>query len=215
MGEFETLPLFPLNMVLFPGAPLPLRIFENRYKIMIGECIEMKQPFGVVLIKEGPEVGGAAQPHRVGTTARILKAEPTGQAMYRIQSVGERRFRILNIIDGNPYLKAEVEYLEDEEESEGLGDIAKKVSDCLSEYLQLVVSFKKGWIQTVDTPQEPLALSYAASQAVTYPPMVGQYLLQIPSVQERLERVLPLLEERMELLRDEMAKQKRFQERRN
>ena len=214
MGEFETLPLFPLNVVLFPGAPLPLRIFENRYKIMIGECIEMKQPFGVVLIKEGPEVGGTAQPHRVGTTARILKAEPSGQAMYRIQTVGERRFRIQNIIDGNPYLKAEVEYLE-EGALEDVDDLAGKVSDSLSEYLQLVVSFKKGWIQTVDAPREPLALSYAASQAVTYPPMVGQYLLQIPTVKERLERVLPLLEERTELLREEMGKQKRFRERRN
>lgn len=214
MGEFETLPLFPLGVVLFPGAPLPLRIFENRYKIMIGECIEMKQPFGVVLIKEGPEVGGPAQPHRVGTTARILKAEPSGQAMYRIQTVGERRFRILNIVDGTPYLKAEVEYLE-EMDSEDVGELAQKVSDCLSEYLQLVVSFKKGWIQTVDTPQEPRALSYAAAQAVTYPPMVGQYLLQIPSVKERLERVLPLLEERTSLLKDEMGKQKRFRERMN
>ena len=214
MGELETLPLFPLGVVLFPGAPLPLRIFENRYKIMIGECIEMEQPFGVVLIKEGPEVGGPAQPHRVGTTARILKAEPSGQAMYRIQTVGERRFRILNIVDGTPYLKAEVEYLE-EMDSEDVGDLSQKVSDCLSEYLQLVVSFKKGWIQTVDTPQEPRALSYAASQAVTYPPMVGQYLLQIPSVRERLERVLPLLEERTSLLKDEMGKQKRFRERMN
>ena len=214
MGEFETLPLFPLNMVLFPGASLPLRIFENRYKVMIGECIEMKQAFGVVLIKEGPEVGGTAQPHRVGTTARILKAEPSGQAMYRIQTVGERRFRIINIIDGNPYLKAEVEYME-EEATEDLSDLTHRVSDSLSEYLQLVVSFKKGWIQTVDTPQEPLALSYAASQAVTYPPMVGQYLLQIQSVKERLERVLPLLGERTELLREEMGKQKRFRERLN
>ncbi len=214
MGEFETLPLFPLNMVLFPGASLPLRIFENRYKVMIGECIEMKQPFGVVLIKEGPEVGGTAQPHRVGTTARILKAEPRGEAMYSIQTVGERRFRIINIIDGNPYLKAEVEYME-EEATEDLGDLTHRVSDSLSEYLQLVVSFKKGWIQTVDTPQEPLALSYAASQAVTYPPMVGQYLLQIQSVKERLERVLPLLGERTELLREEMGKQKRFRERLN
>ena len=214
MGELETLPLFPLSVVLFPGAPLPLRIFENRYKIMIGECIEMKQPFGVVLIKEGREVGGTAQPHRVGTTARILKAEPSGEAMYRIQTVGERRFRILNIVDGTPYLKAEVEYLE-EMDSDDVEDLAQKVSDCLSEYLQLVVSFKKGWIQTVDTPQEPRALSYAASQAVTYPPMVGQYLLQIPSVKERLERVLPLLEERTSLLKDEMGKQKRFRERMN
>ena len=214
MGEFETLPLFPLNMVLFPGASLPLRIFENRYKVMIGECIEMKQAFGVVLIKEGPEVGGTAQPHRVGTTARILKAEPSGQAMYHIQTVGERRFRILNIIDGNPYLKAEVEYME-EAATEDLGDLTHRVSASLSQYLQLVVSFKKGWIQTVDTPQEPLALSYAASQAVTYPPMVGQYLLQIQSVKERLERVLPLLGERTELLREEMGKQKRFRERLN
>ncbi len=214
MGELETLPLFPLGVVLFPGAPLPLRIFENRYKIMIGECIEMEQPFGVVLIKEGREVGGSARPHRVGTTARILKAEPTGQSMYRIQTVGERRFRIVNIIDGNPYLKAEVEFMEEGEEADA-GDLAQKVSERLSEYLQLVVSFKKGWIQTVDTPQEPLALSYAAAQAVTYPPMVGQYLLQIPSVKERLERVLPLLEERTSLLRDEMGKQKRFRERMN
>ena len=214
MEEFETLPLFPLSVVLFPGAPLPLRIFENRYKIMIGECIEMKRPFGVVLIKEGREVGGSARPHRIGTTARILKAEHTGQAMYRIQTVGERRFRILNIIDGNPYLKAEVEYLGDEA-SEDVDDLAQMVSDTLSEYLQLVVSFKKGWIQTVDTPQEPLALSYAASQAVTFPPMVGQYLLQIPTVKERLERVLPLLKERTALLRKEMGKQKRFRERLN
>ena len=71
--------------------------------------------------------------------------------MYSIQTVGERRFRIINIIDGNPYLKAEVEYME-EEATEDLGDLTHRVSDSLSEYLQLVVSFKKGWIQTVDTP---------------------------------------------------------------
>ena len=111
------------------------------------------------------------RPNPIGWARRLesLKAEPSGQAMYHIQTVGERRFRILNIIDGNPYLKAEVEYME-EAATEDLGDLTHRVSASLSEYLQLVVSFKKGWIQTVDTPQEPLALSYAASQAVTYPP---------------------------------------------
>ena len=69
------LPLFPLNLVLFPGMDLPLHIFEERYKSMIGDCLNQNLPFGVVLIKEGLEVGTPAEPERIGTSARILHAE--------------------------------------------------------------------------------------------------------------------------------------------
>ena len=79
IADPEELRLFPLNMVLFPGGSLPLRIFEERYKLMIGECLKGSLPFGVVLIKEGIEVGGLASPHQVGTTARITKAERSDQ----------------------------------------------------------------------------------------------------------------------------------------
>ena len=69
------LPLFPLNLVLFPGMPLPLHILEERYRAMIGECRDTEQPFGVVLIKEGLEVGGPADPFMTGTSARIVRVE--------------------------------------------------------------------------------------------------------------------------------------------
>ena len=62
VNKYQELRLFPLSLVLFPGMTLPLRIFEERYKLMIGECIDNQLPFGVVLIKEGQEVGGTAVP---------------------------------------------------------------------------------------------------------------------------------------------------------
>ena len=67
-GSYHELPLFPLNnVVLFPAMPLPLHIFEERYKAMIGDCINRNAPFGVLLIREGREVGAPATPplHRL------------------------------------------------------------------------------------------------------------------------------------------------------
>ena len=66
------LPLFPLNIVLFPGMPLSLHIFEDRYKLLIGKCLQERQPFGVVLIKKGIEaLGPLAEPHHIGCTAFV------------------------------------------------------------------------------------------------------------------------------------------------
>jgi len=65
------LPLFPLNTVLFPGATLPLHVFEERYKQMINQCLESRSPFGVLLIRSGNEVGTPTEPFEVGTTASI------------------------------------------------------------------------------------------------------------------------------------------------
>src|SRR3972149_10805854 len=61
------LPIFPLPAVLFPGATVPLHIFEPRYREMVGRCLEHDEPFGVVLIQEGEEAGGHAAPRRIGT----------------------------------------------------------------------------------------------------------------------------------------------------
>ncbi len=69
------LPLFPLSAVLFPDAAIPLRIFEDRYKLMLQRCLESDSEFGVVLIKSGFEVGGPAETYSVGTVARIFDVE--------------------------------------------------------------------------------------------------------------------------------------------
>ena len=98
------LPLFPLNLVLFPGMDLPLHIFEERYRDMIGECLENDAPFGVVLIKNGPEVGARADPERIGTSTRILRSEILDQGRMNIMTRGQQRFEIEEIVQRVPHV---------------------------------------------------------------------------------------------------------------
>ena len=94
----DTLPLFPLGSVLFPGGLLPLQVFEVRYLDMIGRCRRAGQPFGVVALAQGHEVRrpGAAeeQLHAVGTLARITRLEQAQPGLLLIECRGEQRFRI-------------------------------------------------------------------------------------------------------------------------
>ena len=87
-------PLFPLNTVLFPGGPLPLRIFEARYLDMIGNCIKNDAPFGVVLIREGAEVGPATM-FEIGTLARIVDWYQGSDGLLGVTARGEQRFRLI------------------------------------------------------------------------------------------------------------------------
>ena len=108
-----TLPLFPLNLVLFPGMDLPLHIFEERYKNMIQECLHNDSPFGVVLIKEGLEVGEPAEPERIGTSTRILRSEVLDQGRLNIMTKGDRRFEIEEITQRVPHVVGRERYLEE------------------------------------------------------------------------------------------------------
>ena len=87
-------PIFPLRTVLFPGGPLPLRIFETRYVDMVSHCLRRDEPFGVCLIREGREVGEAATPHPVGTLARIVDWEQHQDGLLGVTALGSERFRI-------------------------------------------------------------------------------------------------------------------------
>jgi hypothetical protein len=89
------IPLFPLGTVLFPGGPLPLRIFETRYIDLVRRCLRDDTGFGVVLIREGPEAGGPASTYEVGTYARIVDFSAQPDGLLGIRAAGERRFRIL------------------------------------------------------------------------------------------------------------------------
>ncbi len=91
----SAIPLFPLNLVLFPGGPLPLRIFETRYIDMVRRCMRESIPFGVVLIRSGGEVGHA-ETHDVGTLARIVDFHQLQDGLLGISCVGEQRFRIIS-----------------------------------------------------------------------------------------------------------------------
>jgi len=88
------IPLFPLNIVLFPDGPLPLRIFETRYVDMVRSCMREDRSFGVVLISEGLEAG-PAETHDVGTTAKITDFHQLADGLLGLSCVGQQRFRIL------------------------------------------------------------------------------------------------------------------------
>lgn len=107
-----TIPLFPLHSVLFPGGPLVLRIFEPRYLDMVSRCLKDESGFGVVLIREGREVGETPQIYEVGTFGHISYWEQRKDGLLGITVTGERRFRILQTaVQPNQLMTAEVELL--------------------------------------------------------------------------------------------------------
>jgi len=87
-------PLFPLNTVLFPGGPLPLRIFEPRYLGLVSQCLKSDKPFGVLLIRDGGETGPATT-YNVGTLARITDWYQGSDGLLGITAIGEQRFRLI------------------------------------------------------------------------------------------------------------------------
>jgi hypothetical protein len=97
MADNNVLPLFPLHTVLFPGGPLPLRIFETRYTDMVSRCMREQQPFGVLLIQEGEEAGAVASTAAVGCTARIADFNALPDGLLGISCVGERKFRVQRV----------------------------------------------------------------------------------------------------------------------
>jgi Lon protease-like protein len=108
----ERLPIFPLQTVLFPGALLPLRIFETRYMDMAKECLKHGTPFGVCLIKEGQEVGAPAVPEPYGCSARIVDCDMEELGILKVRAQGGERFRIVSSeVNRQGLIVAEVESL--------------------------------------------------------------------------------------------------------
>jgi Lon protease-like protein len=203
------LPLFLLNTVLFPGAALPLHVFEQRYRLMIGHCMEKKAPFGVALIKEGQEVGEPATPFSVGTTARIGEVEKLEGGGMNIVVRGERRFRVLELVQLKPYVVGRVEEIK-EAEGKCNEDFIRQVRRAFTDYARIVAGFRGGWVRDVDSPVEPTALSYfvAANLQIELPDK--QRLLEVSTTGERLERELFILMEAQERLRKELERKSPF-----
>ena len=96
-ADSDVLPLFPLHTVLFPGGPLPLRIFETRYIDMVSRCMRDQLPFGVLLIQEGEEAGAVASTVAVGCAARIVDFNTLPDGLLGISCVGEHKFRVQRV----------------------------------------------------------------------------------------------------------------------
>jgi uncharacterized protein len=173
------LPLFPLNTVLFPGMPLQLHIFEERYKEMINKCLDEKQPFGVVLIRSGREaLGPLAEPHEIGCTARILEVEKLSEGRLNISVLGQRRFRLLSVNHDLPYLKGYAElYPLDNPNPQSLTSSSRQLMPWVKRYMRILAEVSDLSLDPKQLPTDPLVLAYLAAVLVQTPAAEKQGLL--------------------------------------
>ena len=193
--EMINLPLFPLHTVLFPGATIPLQIFEDRYKEMINYCLESDSMFGIVLIKEGDEVGGPAIPHHVGTVAKITNAREISGGRIYISVLGTKRFRINEIVQDTPYLVAEVEVGESEDDPYIPEDELSSIKKAASEYVKHLLSIRGGWATDTPPPPNPVELSYFLAQLLQIDMTKRQDILGNNSCRDRLDACKKYLEQ--------------------
>jgi Lon protease-like protein len=201
MAELVSMPLFPLKTVLFPGMLLPLHIFEERYKTMVRECLEKEEPFGVVLIKEGTEVGETAEPHRIGTSAIIARATELTGERYNILSVGYQRIRIHSLSYEQPYLRGLVETLEPVDgETEEAQRLAEKLRPRLQRYVQQLADITETSVSLSEMPDKPVMLAYVAAILLQVPVAEKQQLLASDTIPRMLARETYLLTRESQLL---------------
>lgn len=178
MIETGTIPLFPLNVVLFPHQPLPLHIFEPRYKAMVKDCLEKKQDFGVVLVHQG-------QLFQNGTCARIENIiERYEDGRLKILTLGKSRFRVTKVLEDKPYLEGEVEYWDDEEPvSPAVEAIFEQVHELVREYAKLTGKIADSRLVENFTPY---GFSFFLAEINMYSLTRQQEILEMASAGERL-----------------------------
>ena len=198
------MPLFPLNTVLFPGASLPLQIFEERYKRLLQDCLDADERFGIVLIKSGDEVGQPAIPHPIGTVAHITQVNEMRGDRFLIAVTGERRFKINTITRHRPYITADVSVLPDFDSEEARPE-SESILRQLNEYLSLITGLQGGWTSEVRTSRDPAALSYFIAETLLIDLSEKQQLLEQPSTVSRLEAEADVLRRDIDQLRERVA----------
>lgn len=195
-GKLEELPLFPLHTVLFPYAQLQLHVFEDRYREMVQRCLEFDRPFGIVLIREGSEVGGQAAPYMVGTAVRILKTIPYSDGRMDIHVEGERRFRIRELDEETePYLVGRVEpviELEVDESDENM----ELFGEAKMQFEQLIqkIFARQEFNVSVKLPTDPVVLSFTIANMLHMENLAKQRLLETTDTVERVATLMPILQ---------------------
>lgn len=205
--EERWLPLFPLSTVLFPNAPLPIQIFEDRYKLMLRHCLDSDSRFGVVLIKSGSEVGEPATPYSTGTVAQIAQVNPIQGERFFALVTGERRFRIKEVTQLRPYMAARVEVLEDTGETWLPPTELQAVRDAATRYARLLLGLRGAWTREVAMPSDPARLSYFIGTLLQIGVAEKQVLLEEASAARRLEAELDLLRRESEALRKRVVQE--------
>jgi Lon protease-like protein len=219
------LPHFPLHSVLFPHLPLPLHVFEERYRTMTADVLADGSPYGgrfvVSMITEGPEVGGDAATRAVGTICEIRSADRLPDGRWVLLVVGVGRARLGAIDRSGPYAIVEATEMP-EPTGDAAGDLLPDVQRALDRYLTTVKRFVARAasvgdetqeprdvtatldevLKPIQLPDDPVAASYAVAGVLQIELSRKQALLELPDASGRLHAELALLRREARLLDD-------------
>ncbi len=200
------MPLFPLNMVVFPGVATPLHIFEERYRSLIRELVGIEsvfdRVFGIIAIREGYEVGdhGMQSAHRVGTLVQLTEVDPYDDGRFDIQVIGRQRLRVTESDNSGPFLRGEVELLSDEDEPDAQNEAARTLAT-FEIYRERLSDLRGGPVLAGEMPHDPAYLSYALASTCLLTLPQRQALLEADSALERLGMLRRTLHEEMRAMR--------------
>jgi Lon protease-like protein len=204
------LPLFPLNVVLFPGMVLPLRIFEPRYRLMVAECRKEHKPFGVVLVRPGSKLL-QEETYAVGTTAEIREIDELEDGRYILMAIGLQRFRILSQNREKPYLSGMVEpYVDVPEAKQALVPCVKQAQTLFASYLEMLLEAAGKETMEISLPTLPEELSYFIAYLLGAEDEQKQQLLELTSTQQRLQQEIAFLRREVPFMRQMLVGDSHF-----
>jgi uncharacterized protein len=206
-----TVPVFPLNAVLFPGVVTPLHVFEDRYRALVRDLLAVPDPadrtFAVVAIREGYEVGdqehrrGAQSLHRVGTLVQLTEFERYDDGTFDIEVTGRQRILLDEVDPAGEYLTARGEVVEDEPESEEATEEARRALATFEDYRTRLSSLRGGSVLEGPMPRNPAYLSYSLAATCLLSQGERQDLLEAPDAATRLRMLRRSLHEEMRSMR--------------
>jgi Lon protease-like protein len=197
------LPLFPLQTVLFPGAPLHLHIFEERYKRLIETCIQDHKPFGVVLIHQGQEaLGPLAEPHEVGCSAEIVHVRRLKEGHMNIVVLGQERFRIFSLDrESYPYLMGTVGTFPLAVGTiNDLVEAGERLRPWVKRFIRILLEAGGTQFDLKQLPEDPILLAYTAASILQIPPSQKQALLDTRLAEQFVASLLAIYRRESALL---------------
>ncbi|RNM15977.1 LON peptidase substrate-binding domain-containing protein [Nocardioides pocheonensis] len=202
-----TVPVFPLNSVLFPGVVAPLHIFEDRYRALMRDLLLLPEPadriFAVVAIREGYEVGdrGVQSLHRVGTVVQVTDVERYDDGRFDIEVTGRQRIVLDEVDPAGEYLTARGDLVEDEDDVEEAADEAVLALNAFEEYRTALSALRGGPVLAGPMPRHPAYLSYTLAATCLLSQGQRQDLLEAPDALTRLRMLRRSLHEEMQAMR--------------
>ena len=188
-----------MELLLYPGLPIPLHVFEDRYRQMFRRILGGEGRFGVVAIVRGRDVDVGATYHPVGCLAEVAEVDRHADGRLDVLARGRSRFRIDGVVQPGPYIVAEVSEL-----PEATGDAAEqrtvKAGRLFTRYVAALLELTGRPAEPIDLPDDPVAASYLVAAALQVDLADKQRLLTIPSAAERLAAEATLLRRELVLL---------------